>query len=354
MPKTGSWKARQIVATVFKINGTPVDESTRLDWDVFKHKLRYISYQIERCPSSGNLHIQCYLEAKDQMRKAGVQELFKEKCFVEPAHLPHAAHDYTHKEDSRVVGPFTHGARVKSGERTDISRVSELILSGHTAAQILEELPDHFLRLQKGIERAIELRKSFPNTPWDENRPRKVIVITGPPGTGKTSSIIRQYGSQNVYDVQFVNGFFNGYLNQPVALFDDFDPSNFKFPFLLKLLDRYPITVNVKNRGDVQWNPQVVVITNNYSIDTWYIGQNIDRVALYRRLDAVLEIRDGKYIDCLQNYMATAPQLIPIDYAFPQICPSSSSGQCPPGGSDADSQSCASNVPDSHSASAVD
>lgn len=53
---------------------------------------------------------------------------------------------------------------------------------------------------------------------------------------------------------------FDGYVGQPVVILDDFRPWWCQFSFLLRLLDRYPIQVQVKG-GFVNFIPETIIIT---------------------------------------------------------------------------------------------
>lgn len=69
----------------------------------------------------------------------------------------------------------------------------------------------------------------------------------------------------NIYRVSAPNSkgaqlWFDGYLGESVAVFDDFRPWWCRFDYLLALLDRYPIRVPVKG-GFVNWIPEIIIIT---------------------------------------------------------------------------------------------
>lgn len=75
---------------------------------------------------------------------------------------------------------------------------------------------------------------------------------------------------------------FDGYEGQENVLFDDFHGGVFKLPYLLKLLDRYPMRVPVKG-GFVQWKPRRIFITSNIDPDLWFSNANREHVAALNR-----------------------------------------------------------------------
>lgn len=307
-----SHRSRKWVVTAFRVNDVDIDEKSTLEWERLRSSLRYLSYQVERCPTSDRLHLQIYLESKKQIGLRAVQNLLAApEAHCEIAYNPNAADAYCHKEESRVAGPYEHGERsVCSGDRTDLKTAISCV-SEFGMRDCAELFPESFVRYHRGLRELVNVKRGVPRT-----QPPFVVTITGPPGTGKTSWVYNTYGADNIFNVQFVNGFFVGYENQPVALFDDFDPSTVKYNYLLQLLDRYPLVVNVKG-SQMTWNPEVIVITNNQTLDTWYPGVCTD--ALYRRVHQVVEIIDGTYKNVRERYLPTEATLVPIDVGLPTL-----------------------------------
>jgi len=103
-------------------------------------------------------------------------------------------------------------------------------------------------------------------------------------GVGKTRKVFDDETDIYMYPGQ---GWFDGYFGQDIVLFDDFSGSEFKITYLLKLLDRYPMSVPIKG-AFVQWVPRKIYITSNLDPDSWYPGAHEEhRAALRRRLKTV-------------------------------------------------------------------
>lgn len=91
---------------------------------------------------------------------------------------------------------------------------------------------------------------------------------------------------------------FDGYLNQPIVIVDDFR-GEYPLPLLLKLLDRYPMQVPIKG-GFVNWCPKKVYITSNIRPDIWYQDSDSASVAaLLRRFERVDHVMQPLYEDIL-------------------------------------------------------
>ena len=90
-----------------------------------------------------------------------------------------------------------------------------------------------------------------------------VLWFYGKTGTGKTRTAVeiaeeagKEYWLSSGEDLKW----FDGYNGQPYAIIDDFRKGMCKFNYLLRLLDRYSMAVQVKG-GWTKWNPLVIIIT---------------------------------------------------------------------------------------------
>lgn len=83
---------------------------------------------------------------------------------------------------------------------------------------------------------------------------------------------------------------FDGYLGEEVALFDDFY-GQIDIKMMLRLCDRYPLRTQVKG-GTAMWRPRKVYITSNHPPDEWWteVGDQTSvaqREAFMRRVTSV-------------------------------------------------------------------
>jgi len=197
---------------------------------------------------------------------------------------------YCSKEDP---APFIKGTPPKEGKRNDLKMCYDALREGATMRQLAEEHGVEVIKYSKGLM----VTRSLLVEPRSE--PPKVIWLYGSTGVGKTRTAIdianREFGG----DYWMSSGalqWFDGYDGQAVAILDDFRGKHCSFPFLLRLLDRYPLRVPFKG-GFVEWVPRVIILTCPYSpADVFKVrGEHLpeDLAQLERRLTKVCEFRSG-------------------------------------------------------------
>lgn len=196
-----------------------------------------------------------------------------------------AAKEYVKKPESAVPGTYEEfGSDSSQGQRTDLHELTRRVRNGQTMLQIAEADPVTFLKYHRGIHALRQV------TQQARSGPRCVMLLHGPTGVGKTRFAYDRFPDlYPVFDI--VNPWFDGYDSQRCALLDECGPGMMSFNFLKRITDRYPIQVPIKG-GAVPWNPDVVILTSNAPLFTWY--QNLpapDREALSRR------IREFKFPD---------------------------------------------------------
>ena len=106
-------------------------------------------------------------------------------------------------------------------------------------------------------------------------KPRKwkplVFWITGPSGSGK-SKLAYEIGEELFEDnVYWKDGekWWDGYDGHECVIIDDFRGNNMKFNYLLKVLDRYPMRVEVKG-GYRQLKAKIIMITTIFDLSHIY------------------------------------------------------------------------------------
>lgn len=253
-------------------------------------KIRYLVMQQEVGSETGRLHWQGYVEFSQPVRAAGVRKsLSCPWAWVKPARgTATQARAYCTKEDTRAPD----GMRVEwgspgvesQGKRNDLIAVATLVAEGRSLVEVASEHPETFIRYHAGIQKLLQLQAHAARSV--EMRPNlEVIVICGPPGTGKSHWAREQWpdlfalavGSQQVI-------WFDGYDGQETLLIDDFQ-GGIPFRLLLNYLDIYAVQGPIKG-GHVWLTYSRVVITTNLFYADWYAadGQRRDMAALQRRI----------------------------------------------------------------------
>jgi hypothetical protein len=180
------------------------------------------------------------------------------------------------------LGSISH-----QGKRNDLLEVKRSIDQGKSIADLAQLHFDTFVKYSRGIILAANLLMGPRN--WRT----QVIYLYGPTETGKSKlahdeSLALTGGSAcwlSDPTLQWFDGWMPG---RKGVVIDDFDGSP-KLPLLLRLFDRYPMKVPIKG-GFLEWNPRIVWITSNYSLEHWYGTQGEHYNALKRRIDEIKQI----------------------------------------------------------------
>jgi hypothetical protein len=232
----------------------------------------------EEIGDNGTPHLQGFISFNTRKTLQTVRTTVSTSAHFEVARgTPAQASDYCKKD-----GAFTEFGQLPAGrgQRSDLALLSDRIREGATSEEIETEFPGQFIRYRTNILASIRERRE-PRS-W----PSKVIILWGRSGAGKTRTVFDYHAIKDIW-VHGSGKWFDGYDGHPVALFDDYTGSEFKLGFLLKLLDRYPMRVEVKG-GFVQWIPKTIYFTSNKDPQTWYPNVSDEhRNALFRRFHTV-------------------------------------------------------------------
>lgn len=202
----------------------------------------------------------------------------------------------------------------RQGKRNDLDDLYDMICSGMSNYQIIEDNPTYMLQLDK-IERVRQTVKEaqFAKV-W---RDIEVTYIFGNTGAGKTRSVMEKYGYENVYRITDYQHPFDSYKQQDVIIFEEFR-SSLKVEDMLKYLDGYPVELPARYMNRVACFTKVYIITNidireqypniqEYQKETWY--------AFLRRIQNI-------HVFC-SEYQYVVPTELYINDFFPFIeyCP---------------------------------
>lgn len=289
--------ANQSKAMCFTWNNPPVQDGIVLPPTYDEATMAYLVYQYERA-ASGTYHWQGYVEFINKRTYNSARTLLK----MPGAHMesrrgtPAEAIAYCKKPDSRVEGavPYEHGEPSNNqGQRTDIIALRDASKTKRKR-EIIEddELVATYAKYMKFSDRVASLYRP------ERHNACKVYLLIGPPGCGKTRSVMEQFRGDKKDDLFKVplNGktmWFDGYDDQDDVLIDDFAgaASHITLADCLRLLDPWGVEqVQVKG-AFTWWNPKRIYITTNIWPREWYKWENrvIQYQALARRFHAVFD-----------------------------------------------------------------
>ncbi len=252
-----------------------------IEWN--EAEMQYLVYQ-EEIGESGTYHFQGYCEFKKRVRMLKAKELLGGLVVhLEPRMGTQAeAIRYCKKDDTRVAHtePIEEGEPHHQGKRMDLEGFKDAVMAGERKRDLLD---DHFViiaRYPKFYDQLILLNRPVRTTD---------LVVTlhiGDTGLGKTRAVMDEFGADPSFYVAPLSNqtmWLDGYDGHATVLIDDFcgAASHVSLCFMLRLLDRYPVSVPTKG-GHTWWLPNAVHVTTNLLPRSWYTWK--DRGEQYKAL----------------------------------------------------------------------
>ncbi len=175
------------------------------------------------------------------------------------------------------------------------SSASEVVLAmikdGYSNEDIVDAVPTAYKDLEK-LERTRSMyRDSRFRDSW---RDLHVTYIFGKTGSGKTRSVMEQYGYLNCYRVTDYKHPFDTYDGQDVLIFEEFR-GGLKHGDMLNYLDGYPLLLPCRYFNRQACFTKVFIITNIPPEEQYMNVDTESRLAFWRRIHEVKEYKaDGR------------------------------------------------------------
>jgi len=227
----------------------------------------YLACSLEK-GASGTPHLQGYLETVSKITLKG---LIKKCGPLSGSHLEIAKGTLSQNLTyiSKECSPWIYGKAMMPGKRTDLDDVKQLIDDGATIADLWQSNFALTLQYRRGFQEYTDSRTQTRHEP-----PTVHIYWGTKSGTGKTRDA---YALSELLGQPFVHLgglWFDGYTSQKLAIFDEFDGSDFSFAFWKRITDRYAMRVPVKG-SSVNWSPVHLVFTSNVDPKQWWSGERM-------------------------------------------------------------------------------
>lgn len=246
-------------------------------------------YASEERGDSGTLHIQFYVECHHRKYFSEMKEQWPGVHWEVRKGNSKQARDYCLGKDTRgnpkagwvkiLVDKGEH-EDLGQGKRTDIEQMRDMLQAAEvtTVAEAMESCTS-----MASLSFAREWIAC--HAPPPREHPPKVFWFHGPTGTGKTRAVYDfiAEASLQLWRMPSSGGFFQGFIGQPVALFDDFREGRLPFTELLELTDRYTPIANVKY-GQCWFTPDWIIFTSAKSIADTFITTSEDVGQFVRRI----------------------------------------------------------------------
>jgi len=274
--------------------------------DFIKH-CKYFVHGSELCPTTATQHLQCFFVFKNDQSLANLRSKFTTWFGFNSTIAWKKADSNTEEcinycmKDNIDVTEF--GVRPKGkGARSDLALVGDSIKAGFNMSELFDAHPASFLKFAPGMQKAVAL--IAPPRDWKT----EVYWVHGPTGTGKSRWVMRTVDRSDLFVKDGTSKWFDGYANQKTVLFDDFRPSKeLPFSLLLRLLDRYPVTVEGKGYS-MNFAPERIFITTplppleTFQHLDWMKAEELAQ--LTRRITQVIHFPN---LDTLNQYALLPP-----------------------------------------------
>lgn len=204
----------------------------------------------------------------------------------------------TEKETTKITGTQEEWGELPpehQGEKPELAVLYDLIKSGYSNYDIIEHNPDYLFDTDKCDRvRLIIKQEEYKNT-W---RQLEVSYIFGKTGTGKTRSIMEQYGYENVFRITDYLHPFDTYKGEDIIIFEEFN-SSLKIQDILVYLDGYPCKLPCRYSDKIACFTKVYILSN-LSIDKQYPNIRDENMstwqAFIRRIGKVIWYKSDKQI----------------------------------------------------------
>lgn len=243
-------------------------------------------------------HLHCFVHFGHPVRVETIKRRLPRAHIDAIKNNPKDVIKYVTKQRTRTRGPFANfnydspDETPKQGNRNDLIKIRNEIQSGRTLKSIadsddsIQQFARNFnfwrwYEFQHKVEQSATIRDVQVNYWW------------GNPGAGKTFSaisILRNAG-ESPYIAQKDNAFWwDGYTGQRTIILDDWDDTWTTLTRAKRLLDKYPLNLEVKG-GYCPAAYTCIIITSNTNPNELYSRcKQDDRQALMRRIHETLHV----------------------------------------------------------------
>lgn len=272
----------------FTLNNYVSVDEPKIWFESSEGEIIYIHYEPE-VGASGTPHLQGYLQLKANPRNKNGRSLkwMKDNVNKRAAFYPARGSlddnlKYCSKEgkliklgEPRPEGRVLRTEAPNAKNKSSMEAVKKAIDNGATDAELWQNHFSVMSRFSKAFDQYRQSKKAN-----ERNWHTKLLVLTGPPGTGKSSMAKRiadaQGGAFWVRKPKYGgNLWFDGYDGHEIVVFDEFDGSWMSFEEFLRFADRYPLSVETK--GSMRpFVARLLIVTSNKLPREWWSQDAVD------------------------------------------------------------------------------
>lgn len=253
---------RRACGWCFTINNPGEGDAEALEYCFEESQARYLIFQKEKGEKE-TIHYQGYFFFETIKSLKQCKEISSTAHWEIAKGTPYQNKQYCSKKDTWLEGPYEFGELPEKGKRTDLLAVKEALDRGDSMDQISEDHFAAYCRYARGFKEYRLLH--HPHRNWE----MYIEVIWGPSGVGKSRSCQDEY--PEAYWKSKNSGlqqFWDGYNGEETIIIDEFY-GWLSWDYLLRLLDRYPLNLDIKH-GTVPISAKKIIITSNTHPKDWY------------------------------------------------------------------------------------
>lgn len=273
-------KTRSFVVTNYHLNTKDVFEAN-------KTQIRFMAFGEEVCPTTDRKHHQVYLYFFNQ-KTTGVRSLKKIGDLFGGAHVEPMRGSFQQNEAyCEKEGAFTKlGDEPKQGARGDLQETVAMIESGEiTVDSLLGTNADmvHMYGRTLQLAETVYLRTRF------RSEMTTALWLHGKTGVGKSHRAFEGYNPTTHYIKDLSTHWWDGYKGQEIVIFNEYR-SDFKFSYLLSLIDKWPMNVPIRNRESIPFLAKHVIFTSSVHPRECYPNVDDTRFEQFKRRVTIKEL----------------------------------------------------------------
>ncbi|UPW41513.1 replication associated protein [Myodefec virus RodL3_976] len=234
---------------------------------VDQNLVRFVIGQRELCPTTMRHHVQFCVNLHRSQRLSYLKKVDRDAHWEPMRGTADQAREYCSKSETRFEGPWEFGKAGAVGQRKGYDDAVAAICSGMCVADVAAEFPTVWVKYGRGL---VDLRKQLQldsdRRVFGEHGP-ELWVFWGPSGSGKSRKANETW--PDAYWKIPGEKWWDGYTNQDTVILDDFKGSFMRLTDFQRLIDRYPLWVEVKG-GSIPMLATRYVITSNEAPEAWY------------------------------------------------------------------------------------
>ncbi len=226
-------------------------------------------------------HWQCYFEAPSNWTGKRWKDLVPHARLAVAKGTAEQCITYQSKEDEDpfIIGVWRNkgrGGKRKNSAVDQFAAFRDRVNTGVTDAELWRSNP---MEMSKYRNAAADIRSAFVEK---QDQFPETWILWGDTSVGK-SHMANEDGAEML---DYAKGALQNYSGlNPVVCFEEFNWNEMPIRVMLKIVDKYEVTVNVKF-GKANFNARRIIITSNEDPDEWWIGSSTpaQRDAFFRKL----------------------------------------------------------------------